>query len=80
MATVTKREAVVPAGAFCFGCHQSFEGNPVGLVFDTDLLSEGHRSELKGLYFHPGHLLRYSRSREWHELSEFLQKAGPSSY
>jgi hypothetical protein len=80
VASVIRTRAVVPAGAVCFGCHQSFEGNPVGLAFDTDLLSAAHRAELQGLYFHPGHLLRYARSREWHELAEFLQQNGPQNY
>jgi hypothetical protein len=80
MATISKKEAVVPSGAFCFGCHQSFAGNPVGLVFDTDVLSEAHRSELRGLYFHPGHLIRYARSRDWTELADFLQKNGSQHY
>ena len=77
---VTKREAAVPRGAFCFGCNQSFEGNPVALQFETDLLSPAHQAELKGLYFHPGHLLHYARRRGWTELVDFLTATGSPRY
>lgn len=77
---LSKQSVVVPKGAFCFGCNQSFEGNPVGLQFDTDLVDAAHRSELHGLYFHPGHLYRYARRRNWEALAQFLQLNGPASY
>jgi hypothetical protein len=77
---VAKRSAAVPKGAICFGCNQSFEGNPVGLQFETDLLPPHDQAELSGLYFHPGHLYHYARRREWHQLSEYLAKSGPSHF
>jgi hypothetical protein len=77
---ITKQPVVVPKTAFCFGCNQSFDGNPVGLQFDTDLVTPPHRAELRGLYFHPGHLYRYARHRDWAELAQFLQQNGPTNY
>ena len=78
--SLTKRSAVVPPGAICFGCNQSFEGNPVGLQFETDLLDPPHHAELSGLYFHPGHLHHYVRRRGWATLDQFLVDHGPSNY
>ena len=79
-AMISKQTVVVPRGAYCFGCNQSFEGNPVGLQFDTDLLDPPHRSEIRGMYYHPGHLYRYARHRGWEPLAQFLQLNGPASY
>ncbi len=77
---MSRREAVVPKGAFCFGCNQSFEGNPVGLQFDSDLLDEAARAELRGRYFHPGHLRHYARRRGWERLVQFLATQPPRAY
>jgi hypothetical protein len=77
---LVKRTAAVPKGAMCFGCNQSFEGNPVGVQFETDLLPATASGELRGLYFHPGHLLHYARRREWHELASFIVEHGPPNY
>jgi hypothetical protein len=77
---VTKHSAAVPKGSLCFGCNRSFEGNPVGLQFETDLLPAHAQGELRGLYFHPGHLYHYARRREWQELSRFLAENGPASF
>ncbi|HEY6237847.1 MAG TPA: hypothetical protein VIZ68_01495, partial [Thermoplasmata archaeon] len=64
----------------CFGCNQSFQGNPVGLQFETDLLDQAHRAELSGLYFHPGHLHHYARRRGWTALGRYLEETGPGNY
>jgi hypothetical protein len=77
---LTKQSAMVSKGAVCFGCNQSFEGNPVGLQFTTDLLPPAQRAELAGLYFHPGHLHHYARRRGWTELTSFLESAGPAHF
>jgi hypothetical protein len=77
---LTKRTSVVPSGAICFGCNQSFEGNPVGLQFETDLLDPPHGAELEGLFFHPGHLHHYARRRGWANLERFLAENGPANY
>ena len=77
---LTKRSTVVPAGAICFGCNQSFEGNPVGLSFETDLLDASRRAELGGLYFHPGHLYHYARRRGWEPLVLYLHEHGASAF
>ena len=78
--TVARRSAMVPKGAVCFGCNQSFEGNPVGLQFETDLLDAAHQAELRGLYFHPGHLYHYAKRRGWEPLVAFLSAHGPREY
>ncbi|HEV2231607.1 MAG TPA: hypothetical protein VGV64_05325 [Thermoplasmata archaeon] len=78
--TLTKKDVAVPKAAICFGCNQPFEGNPVGRQFRSDLLSPSSQGELAGLYFHPGHLLRYARRRNWTALAEFLEANGPSNY
>lgn len=77
---VTKREAMVPKGAICFGCNQSFEGNPVGVQFETDLLEPNHQAELRGLFFHPGHLYHYAKRRGWEPLAHFLAEHGPRDF
>lgn len=78
--TLTRRSAVVPKGAVCFGCNQSFEGNPVGVQFETDLLDASHQSELRGLFFHPGHLYHYARRRGWDPLVRYLAEHGPHDF
>jgi hypothetical protein len=78
--TLTKRSAAVPKGAMCFGCNQGFEGNPVGIRFESDLVPPADRPELAGLYFHPGHLIRYARRMNWTELADFLEAQGPSNF
>ena len=77
---VTSREIVAPKGAICFGCNQGFEGNPVGVQVETDLVPEAARLELRGLVFHRGHLHHYARRRGWSELAEFLAREGPQRY
>ncbi|MCI4358124.1 MAG: hypothetical protein L3J95_00845 [Thermoplasmata archaeon] len=78
--TLNKKTAAVPKGAICFGCNQSFEGNPVGVRFESDLVSVEDRPELAGLYFHPGHLIRYARRRDWTELAEYIEQNGAAQY
>jgi hypothetical protein len=78
--TLNRLPAKVPKGAICFGCNQSFEGNPIGVRFESDLLPAEDRPELAGLYFHPGHLLRYARRRDWNELAQFIETHGSSNY
>ncbi len=77
---LTKRSVVAPHGAICFACNQSFEGNPVAVAFDTDLLPAAQASELRGLVFHSGHLYHYARRRGWSELVAFLAREGPAAY
>jgi hypothetical protein len=77
---VTKKTSSVPKGSICFGCNQTFEGNPVGVQFETDLLPPTASGELRGLYFHPGHLLHYARRREWHALADFIALNGPTNF
>ncbi len=73
--TVTSREVMAPPGAMCFGCNQSFAGNPIAVQYDSDLVPEGARAELRGLVFHRGHLLHYARRRGWTELAAALAAA-----
>lgn len=77
---LNQREVVAPKGALCFGCNQGFEGNPVAVQFDSDLVPETARSELKGLLFHRGHLHHYARRRGWTELAAYLAGEGPSRF
>lgn len=77
---LTKRTVVAPPGAICFACNQSFEGNPVAVAFETDLLPPSQAAELRGLVFHAGHLQHYARRRGWADLSTFLAHEGPSRY
>ncbi|HEV2519474.1 MAG TPA: hypothetical protein VGX00_02475 [Thermoplasmata archaeon] len=78
--TLTKKPVTAPKGAICFGCNQSFEGNPMGVRFESDLVPPADRPELAGLCFHPGHLIRYARRRNWTELATFIEQNGPSSF
>ena len=73
--TVTSQEVVAPPGAICFGCNQSFAGNPIAVRYDSDLVPESARSELRGLVFHRGHLLHYARRRGWTALVADLAAA-----
>lgn len=50
------------------------------MVFVTDLVPESDRGEVAGLYFHPGHLIRYAHRRNWMELANYLERNGPSSF
>ena len=75
--TVTSREVVAPPGAMCFGCNQSFAGNPIAVQYDSDLVPESARAELRGLVFHRGHLLHYARRRGWTDLVAALTSAAP---
>ncbi len=77
---LTKRSVVAPPGAICFACNQTFEGNPVAVAFDTDLLPPAQAAELRGLVFHSGHLHHYARRRGWSELAAFLAQAGPTAF
>lgn len=77
---LTKRSVATSPSTVCFSCNQSFEGNPVGVQFDTDLISPAAASELRGLTFHPGHLYHYARRREWTPLVQFLAHEGPAKY
>ncbi len=78
--TLTKRAVVAPPGAICFACNRSFEGNPVAVAFETDLLPEPQAAELRGLVFHSGHLYHYAKRRGWAELAAFLAREGPTQY
>ena len=78
--TLTKKSIAVKDTAICFGCNQSFQGNPIALRFESDLVPPNDRAELSGLPFHPGHLIHYARRREWHELTDYLVQNGPSNF
>lgn len=77
---LTKRAAVPSKGAFCFGCNQAFGAGAPAVKFESDLLPAADQPELAGLFFHPGHLIRYARRRNWNELAEFIEKSGPTNY
>jgi hypothetical protein len=77
---LTSRTAVAPTGAICFGCNQGFDGNPVALQFETDLLPPAATAELHGLYFHPHHLLRYARRRDWTALAQHIESQGSARF
>jgi hypothetical protein len=78
--TVTKHAVLAPKGSFCFGCNQSFDGGSPAVKFESDLVPPSDQPELANLCFHPGHLIRYARRRNWDELAAFLERNGPSSY
>jgi len=77
---LTKHAAVAPGGAFCFGCNQAFQGGAPAVKFESDLVPASDQPELAGLYFHPGHLVRYANRRNWVALAEYLQSHGPGSF
>jgi len=77
---LTKHAAVAPKGAYCFGCNQSFQGGAPAVKFESDLVPPSDKPELAGLYFHPGHLVRYANRRNWTALAEFLARSGPANF
>jgi hypothetical protein len=77
---LTKRAAVAPKGSYCFGCNLAFEGGAPALKFESDLVPASDQPELANLCFHPGHLIRYARRRNWTELAAFLERNGPANY
>lgn len=78
--TLTKHSVAVRDSTICFGCNQTFQGNPIGLKFESDLVPLPSRAELSGLFFHPGHLIHYARRRDWHDLVGYLIQVGPSNF
>lgn len=79
-AMLTKHTALPPSGSFCFGCNRPFEGGSPAVSFQTDLVPESDRAEVRGLYFHPGHLIRYAHRRNWTELAEYIERNGASNF
>lgn len=77
---LNKHPANPPKGSFCFGCNQPFGAGAPAVKFESDLLPGPDQAELANLYFHPGHLIRYARRRNWNDLAEFIEKAGAASY
>jgi hypothetical protein len=75
-----KNTVVAPKGAVCFGCNQTFEGNPVAFQYETDLLPPPEQAELSGLQFHQGHLLHYVKKRGWTVLAEHITAEGTSHF
>lgn len=78
--TLTKRSSMAPPGMICFGCNRPFQGGDPAVTFSTDLVPESDRAEVAGLYFHPGHLIRYAHRRNWAELADYLERNGPSNF
>ena len=78
--SITKRQVVAPSSAMCFACNRTFEGNPVAVQFESDLVPEADRAELKGLLFHEGHLYHYARRRGWTQLADAIGHDGASRY
>ena len=78
--TLVRHAGLPPKGAVCFGCNQSFDGGAAAVKFTTDLLPPAELPELTNLYFHPGHLLRYARRRNWTALAEFIEKNGVPNF
>lgn len=78
--TLLKRPAVAPKGAYCFGCNQPIDGGASALKFESDLPPVSDRPELANLYFHPGHLIRYARRRNWTELAAYIEANGPGNF
>jgi len=78
--SLTKRTVPPPKGGFCFGCNQAFSGGEPALKFESDLPPPSDRAELAGLCFHPGHLIRYARRRNWTELADFIELNGAGNY
>jgi hypothetical protein len=77
---LAKHAAMATKGSFCFGCNQAFEGGAPSVKFESDLLPESDRAELSNLFFHPGHLIRYARRRNWTVLAEYIESAGPAHF
>jgi hypothetical protein len=77
---LAKHSALAPKGAYCFGCNQAFEGGAPALKFESDLVPASDQPELAGLYFHPGHLIRYASRRNWSALVGFIERSGPGSF
>jgi hypothetical protein len=77
---LAKHVAVAKKGAYCFGCNQAFEGGAPAVRFESDLLPDSDRAELSNLLFHPGHLIRYARRRNWTGLADFIEGAGAAQY
>lgn len=77
---LTKHAAVALKAAICFGCNQSFDGNPVGYRYDSDLVGPSDRAELTGLIFHEGHLYRYARRRGWTPLADEIARRGDTRF
>jgi hypothetical protein len=77
---LAKHAAVAPTGTFCFGCNRPFEGGAPALRFESDLVPPSDRPELANLFFHPGHLIRYARRRNWDALAEFIEQSGAPNF
>lgn len=77
---LTKRAAAAPKGSYCFGCNRPFDGGAPAVRFDSDLVPESDRPELANLYFHPTHLIRYARRRNWGELADFIERNGVAGF
>ena len=77
---LTKRSAMAPDGAFCFGCNRGFGQGSPAVVFATDLVPDSDRAEVAGLYFHPGHLIRYAHRRNWTELANYIEAHGALNF
>jgi len=77
---LTKLAVKPPKGAYCFGCNQPFEGGAPAVRFESDLLSAADRTELSHLYFHPGHMIRYARRRNWTDLAAYMEGAGVANF
>jgi hypothetical protein len=77
---LVKHAAVAPQGAYCFGCNQPFGGGTPAVKFESDLIPAPDQPELAGLYFHPGHLIRYARRRNWTALAEHIEQGGAANF
>ncbi|MGD0718659.1 MAG: hypothetical protein ABSA15_03665 [Thermoplasmata archaeon] len=77
---LAKHVAMAPKGAYCFGCNQPFGGGAPTVRFESDLVPPSDQPELSGLYFHPGHLIRYANRRNWTALAEYIERNGSSNF
>lgn len=77
---LNKRPVAAPKGAFCFGCNQLFGLGEPALKFESDLVPPSDQAELAGLCFHPHHLIRYARRRNWDSLAEAIESGGPTNF
>ncbi|HTP56028.1 MAG TPA: hypothetical protein VML53_05105 [Thermoplasmata archaeon] len=77
---LAKHMATAPKGTYCFGCNQTIDGGAPAVRFESDLVPAPDRAELAHLYFHPGHLIRFARRRNWTDLAAEIERGGVSGY
>ncbi|MGP8077867.1 MAG: hypothetical protein ACLQD8_08675 [Thermoplasmata archaeon] len=77
---LSKHVAAAPKGAYCFGCNRAFDGGAPAVRFESDLVPPSDQPELANLFFHPTHLIRYARRRNWAPLAEYIEQTGVAGF